>query len=102
MVDIPSLEDAAKQRAVDYVTRLLESPENLEKLDMLRMKARRQCEAMDTQLKSAMQSQLEDIKTGLDQLHGKFWWKLRNNCSKIETFRLCYSWKGGSCKFWRS
>ena len=87
MVDILSLEDAARQRAIDSVTALLNVPDSLDKLETLRMKEKRKSEALDSQLKSAMQSQLEDIKSGLEQLHSciALGNDVRENFSKVRS-----------------
>ncbi|CAF0725642.1 unnamed protein product [Adineta steineri] len=58
----------AETNALRIIQAKLEKPENLEKLDQLRTAAAQRKRVLDEQLRTAVQSQLESIKTGIAQL----------------------------------
>ncbi|CAF0791011.1 unnamed protein product [Adineta steineri] len=58
----------AEANALRIVQAKLEKPEDLEKLDQLRTAAAQRKRILDEQLRTAVQSQLESIKTGIAQL----------------------------------
>ena len=58
----------AETNALRIIQAKLEKPENLEKLDQLRTAAAQRKRTLDEQLRTAVQSQLESIKTGIAQL----------------------------------
>ena len=58
----------AETSALRTIQAKLEKPESLEKLDQLRTAAGQRKRTLDEQLRTAVQSQLESIKSGIDQL----------------------------------
>ncbi|CAF0726882.1 unnamed protein product [Adineta ricciae] len=58
----------AETNALRIIQAKLEKPEGLERLDQLRTAASQRKYALDEQLRTAVQSQLEDINTGITQL----------------------------------
>ncbi|XP_065178512.1 exocyst complex component 3-like [Sycon ciliatum] len=61
-------ESDGMENAARRVAHLLQRPEHLEKVDQLRRKFTRQKAAVDARLKTAVQTQLDDVKTGLNKL----------------------------------
>jgi exocyst complex component 3 len=58
----------AIEKAARRVAQMLQYPEELEKVEQLKLRIHRKKESMETSLKTSVQSQLEDIETGLDLL----------------------------------
>lgn len=68
---VQSQEDAVEQAARRLGTVLL-TPDNLNRVDAIRQQLSRKKESIDIQLRTAVQSQLEDARLGMDLLHKSF------------------------------
>ncbi|XP_012139936.1 exocyst complex component Sec6 isoform X2 [Megachile rotundata] len=68
MEDLQKLEEEAKARATKYVSNLLQRPGQLEKIDMYKRRITRKKASVETMLKTAMQSQLDGVRVGFEQL----------------------------------
>ncbi|KAM0733533.1 Exocyst complex component 3 [Formica fusca] len=68
MEDLQKLEEEAIARGTKYVTNLLQRPGQLEKIDMYKRRISRKKASVETMLKTAMQSQLDGVRVGFEQL----------------------------------
>lgn len=66
--DLQKLEEEAIARGTKYVTNLLQRPGQLEKIDMYKRRISRKKASVETMLKTAMQSQLDGVRVGFEQL----------------------------------
>lgn len=67
-MEFSNLEDEAKQKAAKYVANMLHTPDKLEKVHQMKWNVTRKKASVEAMLKTAMQSQLDGVKTGLGQL----------------------------------
>ncbi|XP_035743046.1 exocyst complex component 3-like isoform X1 [Vespa mandarinia] len=68
MEDLQKLEEEAKVRGTQHVTNMLQRPGQLEKIEAYKRRISRKKASVETMLKSAMQSQLDGIRVGFEQL----------------------------------
>lgn len=68
MEDLQRLEEEAKARAAQHVANMLQRPGQLEKIEAYKRRISRKKASVETMLKSAMQSQLDGIRVGFEQL----------------------------------
>lgn len=66
--DLQKLEEEAINRGTKYVTNLVQRPGQLEKIDMYKRRISRKKASVETMLKTAMQSQLDGVRVGFEQL----------------------------------
>ena len=62
------LENEAQEKAAKYVANMLHTPDKLEKVHQMKWNVTRKKASVEAMLKTAMQSQLDGVKTGLGQL----------------------------------
>ncbi|KAF6025693.1 EXOC3 [Bugula neritina] len=67
-VEMERLERQTRENSIKQVAALLQRPDQLERVELLKKKYVRKKAAADAHLKNAVQSQLGDVKTGLNQL----------------------------------
>lgn len=67
-LDLGRMEEEAKASATKRIASLLQRPEQLERVDQCKRMMTRKKASVDTMLKSAVQSQLDGVRTGLNQL----------------------------------
>ena len=68
MYDLKKLEEDAKTTALKHVINMLQRPGQLEKVEQYKRRVERKKVSVETMLKTAMQSQLDGVKVGFDQL----------------------------------
>ena len=62
------LENEAQEKAAKYVANMLHTPDKLEKVHQMKWNVTRKKASVEAMLKTAMQSQLDGVKTGLGRL----------------------------------
>ncbi|VDI06522.1 exocyst complex component 3 [Mytilus galloprovincialis] len=67
-LDLGRMEAEAKENASKHISNLLQRPDQLEKVDQYKRRIMRKKASVDTMLKTAVQSQLDGVRTGLNQL----------------------------------
>lgn len=67
-MEFSQLEEEAQQKARKYVANMLHTPDKLEKVHQMKWNVTRKKASVEAMLKTAMQSQLDGVKTGLGQL----------------------------------
>lgn len=67
-LDLGRMETEAKENATKHISNLLQRPDQLEKVDQYKRRIMRKKASVDTMLKTAVQSQLDGVRTGLNQL----------------------------------
>ncbi|KAK3088320.1 hypothetical protein FSP39_017467 [Pinctada imbricata] len=67
-LDLGRMENEAKDAAKKHIASLLQRPEQLERVDQYKRRISRKKASVDTMLKTAVQSQLDGVRTGLNQL----------------------------------
>ncbi|KAK0175117.1 hypothetical protein PV327_008896 [Microctonus hyperodae] len=68
MNDLQKLEEEAKATATKHVINMLQRPGQLEKVEQYKRRIGRKKASVETMLKTAMQSQLDGVRVGFDQL----------------------------------
>ncbi|XP_014238496.1 exocyst complex component 3 [Trichogramma pretiosum] len=68
MYNLKELEENAKSAATKHVINMLQRPGQLEKVEQYKHRIGRKKASVETMLKTAMQSQLDGVKVGFDQL----------------------------------
>ncbi|KAF7992715.1 hypothetical protein HCN44_005059 [Aphidius gifuensis] len=68
MDDLQKLEEEAKATATKHVINMLQRPDQLEKVEQYKRRISRKKSSVETMLKTAMQSQLDGVKVGFEQL----------------------------------
>ncbi|OXU16724.1 hypothetical protein TSAR_000990 [Trichomalopsis sarcophagae] len=68
MHDLQKFEENAKATATKHVINMLQRPGQLEKVEQYKRRIGRKKASVETMLKTAMQSQLDGVKVGFDQL----------------------------------
>lgn len=63
------LEESAKAAANSHIINMLQRPGQLEKVEQFKRRLIRKKASVEALLKSAMQSQLDGVRIGLNQLH---------------------------------
>jgi exocyst complex component 3 len=68
MYNLQELEENAMKTATKHVINMLQNPGHLEKVDQYKRRIERKKVSVETMLKTAMQSQLDGVQVGFDQL----------------------------------
>ncbi|CAD6236665.1 GSCOCG00008226001-RA-CDS [Cotesia congregata] len=68
LTDLQKLEEEAKATATKHVMNMLQRPGQLEKVEQYKRRITRKKASVETMLKTAMQSQLDGVRVGFDQL----------------------------------
>ena len=66
--DIEAAKEEALKKASKYIAGCLTTPDQLDKVDQIRRKVMRNKAAVDSRLKTAVQSQIDGIRSGLQEL----------------------------------
>ena len=67
-MEFSALEEEAQRKAAQHVANMLHTPDKLEKVHQMKWNASRKKASVEAMLKTAMQSQLDGVQTGLGQL----------------------------------
>lgn len=67
-MNMQKLEADAKESATNHIITMLQRPGQLEKVDQFKSRISRKKASVEALLKSAMQSQLDGVRIGLNQL----------------------------------
>ena len=67
-MEFSKLEEEAQRKAAQHVANMLHTPDKLEKVHQMKWNASRKKASVEAMLKTAMQSQLDGVQTGLGQL----------------------------------
>ncbi|XP_015605844.1 exocyst complex component 3 [Cephus cinctus] len=68
MLDLQKLEEEAKATGTKHVINMLQRPGQLEKVEQFKRRISRKKASIETMLKTGMQSQLDGVRVGFDQL----------------------------------
>ncbi|KAJ8322023.1 hypothetical protein KUTeg_000494, partial [Tegillarca granosa] len=88
-LDLGRMESEAKAAATKHISSLLQRPDQLEKVDQYKRRVTRKKASVDTMLKTAVQSQLDGVRTGLNQLQSALQdvYEIKQSLTDLETAR---------------